>query len=185
MQKFIIIIIFVFLNINVLFASDGAKCQAPDIGFDKIIGIVDKERSIHTELPVPLKDAAIWIERTRCFYTYREAPKKQQLDFVGREFIINQFGKLVNVTDGNLFQNKLNCLNKDPTIEQIQLSLEKERGIDSSIPKSPEESKTILLKNGCMYDYWETPLPEIKGRYNIYTFDYNGDLYDFKVVGNK
>ena len=161
-------------------AAESRSCGVPELSRDSIVDIVRRARANRKNFPREAPNVVVTVSRSRCFYTYVETPKERKLGDTPVVFVIDQDGIIVDVTAGRV-RSSIDCSTDTPTVEELTARLAEERAIDSSIPAAPAKAKTEIIKSGCMFLYYETPLPPVTGRYNIYTFDAKGNLYKIYV----
>lgn len=154
------------------------KCDVPEFSEQNILEIVRRERFIQKELPPEIENATKEVRRKRCHYVYVEYPNDRAVG-KNRVFVINQYGAIVDATSGRTDKTHMVCPSVDFNKEILAQRLIEQRLRYTDVPAAPTNYKTKLTNLRCMFIYYEIQIPEADGKYQTFTFDFYGDLYEF------
>ncbi|MFZ5469337.1 MAG: hypothetical protein ACOZIN_07850 [Myxococcota bacterium] len=152
-------------------------CAAPPLPEKAVQDIIEKERRTRTDLPSAFKKASWTVTRRGCHYTAIESmlPPTPEASHI---FTLNQHGAIVDVIIGNSPESPLRCPDKVLTELQLAQVVKSERakrpGLHAPFPKS----KTRVVRQRCLFLYFEYALPERRGDYQVFTIDPLGELID-------
>ena len=154
-------------------------CVAPALSDQQVNDIIGKERAARTDLPTPFAEFESKLSRQGCHYSYIEygIPAAFHTEHI---FILNQHGVIVDVQSG-AETDDLECPDKVLAKSALAEIVNSERGKRDDLPAPYPEAYVRVSRSRCMYRYFEHALPEERGKYQVFTIDPFGELFDFSV----
>lgn len=151
------------------------SCEAKPIADEQIKALAQRERERRAEVPPAFPEYKWSVQRQGCYYVYTElalplTPDKRQV------FTFDPQGVLVDVEDV-----ALKCPEKRFSNLELQGIAAQARARRQDIgPSSSAESRVQVVRKRCLYQVFEYPLPEVRGRFDLFTIDPNGALMEFQ-----
>lgn len=138
---------------------------------------VDRERSMRSDLPAPFSDYRWEVTQSGCQYIYAEYSLPETPE-QSRFFRINRNGVIVDIqpSDGS-FQCPGENLTETELAEVVRMAREE----CPEMPRPYPSYRTRVDRMGCLYLYFEYALPDVRGKYKVFTIDSFGELLEFSV----
>ena len=149
------------------------NCTSPFISDDQVRGIVSRSRIEREEIPREFASFRWSVRRQGCHYVYTETGLPESPDY-RQVFTLNQNGKLVDVENISL-----KCDGNSMDAAQLRLIIGHERSRRSDIPSAAPEVRIQHQRLRCLYMVFEYAVPEVKGKFDLFTIDQYGELLDF------
>lgn len=149
------------------------ECTSPAISDDQIREIVSRSRVEHDEIPREFSSFRWSVRRQGCHYVYIETGLPESPDY-RQVFTLNQSGKLVDVENV-----ALKCDGRGLSMADLRLVIDRERSRRPDIPSAGLEVRIQNQRLRCMYMVFEYAVPEVKGKFDLFTVDQYGELLDF------
>jgi len=160
-------------------AHSQPTCIAPALSHQQVTDIIGNERAARTDLPAPFAEFESKLRRQGCHYSYIEygIPEAFHTEHI---FILNQHGVIVDLRSGAETVD-LECPDEVLAESALAEIVNSERGKRDDLPAPYSEAYVRVSRSRCMYRYFEYALPKQRGRYQVFTIDPFGELYDFSV----
>lgn len=149
------------------------ECTSLTISNDQIREIVSRSRVEHNEIPREFSSFRWSVQRQGCHYVYIETGLPESPDY-RQVFTLNQSGKLVDVEN-----IALKCDGNNMDAAQLRLIIDRERSRRPDIPSAGPEVRIQNQRLRCMYMVFEYAVPEVKGKFDLFTIDQYGELLGF------
>ncbi len=154
-------------------------CVAPDLTDQQVKDIIEKERVARTDLPAAFAEYESKLRRQGCHYSYIEYGKPEAFHYE-HFFLLNQHGVIVDVQTG-VESIDLECPDKVLSESELAEIVNSERSKRDDLPPPYPKARVRVTRSRCMYRYFEHALPEERGKYQVFTIDPFGELFDFSV----
>ena len=150
-----------------------------DLTQQQIRTIIARERANRKELPKPFPKYRSTVKKHGNFYTYIEygIPEAPEYSMI---FKLNRNGVIVDViTAGDLEKTPLPCPEKVFTEAQLAEIVKSERERRNDLPAPFSKVRTRVARSRCLYLYFEYAVPEVRGKYQVFTIDPFGEIMEF------
>lgn len=156
-------------------SQDG--CDGLLLSDQQVQAAVARERSEQSDLPAPFSKYRWEVTRRDCQYIYveyglPETPERSRI------FRLNRHGVIVDVqpSDGR-FQCPGEILTETELGEVVSMA----REARPEMPRPYPSYRTRVDQLGCLYLYFEYALPDVRGKYTVFTIDSFGELLEVSV----
>lgn len=165
-------LLLVVLSMAPTSAGQPPDCSAPALSDDQVKAIVDKQREIRQDLPARPAEYKWLVRRQGCHYVYIENPVPETPD-EHNMFWLNPKGLIVDIRPGTL-----TCPEKVLTEHDLAEIVKTERSRRKNLPPPFAEFKTSVTRMRCLYLYTEHAAAGTTDRYQAFTIDPYGELFD-------
>ena len=149
-----------------------AACPDAALSGEQVKAIVDKQRETRTDLPPAFPESKWSVRRQGCHYVYLENPVPETPDKHNMIWI-NPKGLIVDIRPGTL-----TCPAKVLTEAELAAVIKEQRARRKDLPRPFENFTTSVTRMRCMYLFTEHASGGTTDRYQAFTIDPYGELFD-------
>lgn len=158
------------------------RCDAPELSKEEVRQVIEQERADRSDLPDEFPEYRFVLRRKGCHYVYMEHGIPEAPEY-NQTFILNRDGVIVDAYVGASVDpdGAIECTEDALTATELAKIVREARAERDDLPPEYPDFRTRVERMRCLYLYFEYALPEVRGKYQVFTIDPFGEILEFSL----